>query len=509
MRGEHAVDARVLIVGTGFGGLGAAIQLARRGERDFLLLERAGNVGGTWRDNTYPGCACDVHSHLYAFSFAPNPDWSRTFSPQPEIQRYLERCAREFDILPHVRFGHTMHSARWDEAGRRWIVETSQGVVTGRVLVLATGPLSEPAVPALPGLERFAGTAFHSARWDHAHDLTGRRVAVVGTGASAVQFVPAIQPGVERLTLFQRTPAWVMPRRDRVHTLASRRLFGRVPGAQRLVRGTIWTLRELMLLPFVHPRLAPVVEAIARRHLRQAVADPVLRAKLTPTFAIGCKRVLVSDDYLPALARPNVSVVTEPIAEVRAHAVVTADGVEHPADTIVFGTGFRVTDPPFAPYVRGRDGRSLAEAWGASPAAHLGTTVAGFPNLFVLLGPNTGLGHTSVVLMLEAQIDHLLGALDHLARTGAAALEPRPEAQAGWLADVDRRMQGTVWVTGGCRSWYLDATGRNSTLWPDHTWRYRRRVARFDAGEYVSHQAASRASEPAGDWRHDPARGTT
>ena len=435
-----------------------------------------------------------MHSHLYAFSFAPNPDWSRTFSPQPEIQRYLEWCAERYGILPHVRFHHEMRSACWDAPGRRWIVQTSRGVVTGRVLVLATGPLSEPAIPEIPGLERFAGRAFHSARWDYGHDLTGRSVAVIGTGASAVQFVPAIQPRVARLTLFQRTPAWVMPRRDRAHTRLSRRLLRRVPPAQRLLRGAIWALRELMLLPFVHPRLAPAVEAVARRHLRRAVADPALRAALTPTFAIGCKRVLVSDDYLPALARPNVAVVTRPIAEVRAHGVVTADGVEHPADTIVFGTGFRVTDPPFAPHVRGRDGRSLAEAWDGSPAAHLGITMPGFPNLFLLLGPNTGLGHTSVVLMLEAQIAHLLGALDHLRRTGAAALEPRVEAQAAWLADVDRRMRGTVWVAGGCRSWYLDATGRNSTLWPDHTWRYRRRAARFDAAEYVTHTPAPAAA---------------
>jgi cation diffusion facilitator CzcD-associated flavoprotein CzcO len=313
-------------------------------------------------------------------------------------------------------------------------------------------------------------------------------VAVVGTGASAIQFVPEIQPVVERLHLFQRTPPWIVPRRDRALSAFERRVFRRLPAAQRLARAAVYLFREVFLLGFRSVRASRHVERLARRHLERSVPDPDLRAKLTPRYAIGCKRILVSDNYLPALARPNVELVTAAAAEVREHSVVGADGVERAADAIIFGTGFRVTDPPLAKHVRGRGGRTLSEVWAGSPQAHLGTTVAGFPNLFILLGPNTGLGHTSVLLMIEAQIEHLLSALRHMRRSGATAVEPRPEAQASFVSEVDRRMRGTVWVAGGCASWYIDSTGRNSTLWPDSTWRFRRRVARFDPAEYVTHE---------------------
>ena len=475
----------VVIVGTGFGGLGAAIRLRQAGVDDVVLLERADDVGGTWRDNTYPGCACDVQSHLYSFSFAPNPDWSRAFSPQPEIWDYLRRCARDFGVLPLVRFGTAVTGARWDDATRRWRVSTSRGDYTADVLVLATGPLSEPVTPELPGLATFAGPAFHSARWDHAVPLAGKRVAVIGTGSSAAQFVPAIQPLVAALHVYQRTAPWVMPRRDRPLGARAKRLFRRVPAAQRLARGAIYAARELMVVTFRAPRLMRHAERVARWHLARAVADPALRAKLTPDYTMGCKRIIVSDDYLPALARPNVEVITERIAAVRERSIVDASGVDRATDVIVFGTGFRPTDPPLAPCVRGRDGRSLADVWEGSPRAHLGTTVSGFPNLFLLLGPNTGLGHNSVVLMIEAQLEHLVGAVQHLRATGAAAVEPTAEAQAAWLADVERRIAGTVWTDGGCHSWYLDRTGRPSALWPDFTWRFRRRVARFDPDEYL------------------------
>ncbi|HEX2091310.1 MAG TPA: NAD(P)/FAD-dependent oxidoreductase [Longimicrobiaceae bacterium] len=471
-------------MGSGFGGLGTAIRLLREGIRDFVVLERADDLGGTWRDNRYPGCACDVQSHLYSFSFAPNPEWSRSFSPQPEIQAYLRRCAGEYGVLPHLRFGHEVRGAEWDEDAQRWRIETSRGPWTASMLVLATGALSDPAVPALPGLERFRGAAFHSARWDPGFDPEGLRMAVVGTGASAVQFVPEIQPRAAALYLFQRTAPWILPRRDRALSRVEQRLFRRFPGAQRLARTRIYLLRELLVPAFRHPRLARLVQRLALRHLRRSVPDPALRARLTPDFTLGCKRVLLSNDYLPALARPNVELVTEGIAEVRERSIVTADGVERPVDALIFGTGFRATDPPLARHLRGREGRTLAEVWAGSPRAHLGTTVAGFPNLFLLLGPNTGLGHSSVVYMIEAQIEHLLGALRHMRRHGAGALEPHPEAQAAWVAEVEARMRGTVWTSGGCRSWYLDATGRNSALWPDFTWRFRRRVARFRPGEY-------------------------
>jgi cation diffusion facilitator CzcD-associated flavoprotein CzcO len=476
----------IAIIGSGFAGLGTAIQLKREGIDDFVVLERAERVGGTWRDNSYPGCACDVESHLYSFSFAPNPDWSRSYSPQPEIQAYLEDCARRFGVLPHIRFGHEVREARWDDYAHRWRIETSRGAFEAATLVLASGALSDPVVPPLTGLERFQGRVFHSARWDHDYDLTGRRVAVVGTGASAIQFVPKIQPHVATLHLFQRTPPWIVPRFDHALGGRSRRLFRRVPLLQRLTRAMIYARRELLVLAFRHTPVARLLQRAALRYLARSVRDRELRAKLTPHYTLGCKRVLLSNDYLPALTQPNVDVVTNGIAEVRERSVVGGDGVERAVDAIIFGTGFQPTAPPIAAHVRGRDGRTLADAWDGSPYAHLGTTVAGFPNLFILMGPNTGLGHTSVIYIIEVQIEHVLGAVRYMRERGMAQVEPRPEAQRAWLAAVDRRMRGTVWTAGGCASWYLDRTGRNSTLWPDFTWRFRRRVARFDPSEYVT-----------------------
>ena len=484
-------DVQVAIIGSGFGGLGTAIRLRQQGMHDFVVLERAGDVGGTWRDNTYPGCACDVQSHLYSFSFAPNPGWSRSFSPQPEIQAYLQRCARDFGVLPHLRFHHEVTDARWDEGARRWRIQTTQGPLTARVLVMAAGALSDPVIPGLPGLEGFQGRAFHSARWDHAYDLRGKRVAVVGTGASAIQFIPQIQPDVARMHVYQRTPPWILPRHQRDLRPAEQRLFRGVPGVQRAARGAIYLAREAMVLAFRHPRAMRLAQAVALRHLRRSVPDPALRKKLTPDWTMGCKRVLLSNDYLPALTQPNVEVVTDGIAEVRAHSIVSAGGTERPVDAIIFGTGFQPTDPPLARHTHGRGGRTLAQAWAGSPRAHVGTTVAGFPNLFMLMGPNTGLGHTSVVYMIEAQVEHLVGALRHMGMHGIAALEPKPEAQEEFVATLDRRMTGTVWTSGGCRSWYLDATGRNSTLWPDFTWRFRRRVARFEPAEYAMERERS------------------
>jgi cation diffusion facilitator CzcD-associated flavoprotein CzcO len=476
---------QVAIVGGGFGGLGTAIRLRQEGIDDFVILERAADVGGTWRDNTYPGCACDVESHLYSLSFARNPEWTHRFSRQPEIWAYLQRLAREHDLLPRIRFRSEVRGAAWDGGERAWRIDTSQGAMTASALVLATGPLSEPALPAIPGLERFQGRVFHSARWDHACDLTGRRVAVIGTGASAIQFVPAIQPRVARLHLFQRTPAWVLPRFDRPIRAWQKAVYRRVPAVQAALRLIIYMGRELSVLLFRHPAAMRRLQMIARRHIASAIPDPGLRAKLTPAYTMGCKRILLSDDYYPALARPNVEVVTEAIAEVRERSLVTADGVEREVDAIILGTGFRPTDPPLAAHLRGREGRTLREVWAGSPRAHLGTTVAGFPNLFLLLGPNTGLGHSSVVYMCEGQIEHVVGALRHMRRHGLDVLEPRPEAQEAFVSALDRRMRGTVWLAGGCASWYLDRTGRNSTLWPDFSFRYRARVARFRPEEYA------------------------
>jgi cation diffusion facilitator CzcD-associated flavoprotein CzcO len=483
---DAIVATDVAIVGAGFGGLGAAIRLKQRGRDDFLVFEQAHDIGGTWRDNTYPGCACDVPSHLYSFSFALNPAWTDTFSGQPEIWAYLKATAVRFGVTPHLRFGHELLGADWDDSAGRWRLSTSHGEYSARVLVIATGPLSQPSTPDIPGLESFAGTTFHSARWRHDVDLSGARVAVIGTGASAIQFVPEIAPVAGALTLFQRTAPWVLPRASRRITGFEHAVYRWVPGAQRLARGGLYWARELFALGFLHPRVNRLASRVGSGHLRRQVRDPVLRAKLTPTFVMGCKRVLLSNDYYPALTRDNVTVVTESIREVRPHGVVTADGVEHPADTIILGTGFHVTDPPMAGLIRGRDGRSLAQVWQPTMRAHRGTTVSGFPNLFILLGPNTGLGHTSVVLMVETQIRYLLAALDHQRRAGVAYMEPTEQAQARDAAEVDARMASTVWMTGGCRSWYLDATGRNSTLWPGYATAYRLRLRKFRAGDYVT-----------------------
>ncbi|WP_117213343.1 flavin-containing monooxygenase [Allorhizocola rhizosphaerae] len=478
-------DIDIAVIGSGFSGLGAGIRLLQKGFTDFLIFERADDIGGTWRDNSYPGCACDVPSHLYSFSFALNPGWTDTFSGQREIWRYLQECVEKFGLRRHLRLGHAVEEAAWDEAARRWVLTTSRGMWRARVLISAAGPLSEPSIPDVRGLESFAGEVFHSARWRHDLDLTGREVAVIGTGASAVQFVPEIQPIVRRLTLFQRTPAWIMPRFTRRIGRLERAIYRNVPGAQWLVRAGSYWVRESMGIGFMHPAVNRFGQRIAERNLRRQVCDPVLREKLRPKYVMGCKRVLISNDFWPAVSRANVDVVTSAITAVRPNGIATGDGAFYKAEAIIFGTGFRVTDTPIKDHVRGRDGRTLAQAWDPTMRAYLGTTVAGFPNLFLLLGPNTGLGHTSVVLMLESQLKQVLKALEHMRRNGIEAIEPRVEAQRRDSARVDRKMSGTVWATGGCRSWYLDSTGRNSTLWPGFATTFRLRLSRFRPDDYL------------------------
>ncbi|HEY2637514.1 MAG TPA: NAD(P)/FAD-dependent oxidoreductase [Solirubrobacteraceae bacterium] len=476
---------RVAIVGSGFAGLGMAIRLKRDGIEDFVVLERADDVGGTWRDNTYPGCQCDVPSHLYSFSFAPNPSWSRTYSRQPEIQAYLRRVARDFGVYEHVRFGHELRDAAWDEDARVWRLTTAGGELTADVTVLGVGALSEPRMPDIPGMETFQGTTFHSATWNHDHDLENERVAVIGTGASAIQFVPEIQPTVAKLHVFQRTPPWIMPHTDRPVTAAERRVFRRFPAVQRLIRNAVWAGREWLVIGLTRkPRFMRLPAAVGRRHLRGQVSDAELRARLTPDYTVGCKRILLSDKWYPALQRDNVEVVTDAVTEIRPHSVVTADGTEREVDTIIAGTGFLVTDFPAAQRLRGRGGQTLAEAWNGSMRAYLGTTVAGFPNLFTLVGPNTGLGHSSMVYMIESQVAYVADALRVMAERGVAEVDVREDVQAAYNDELQRRMGRTVWSSGGCASWYLDANGRNTTLWPDFTFAFRNRTRRFEAGDY-------------------------
>ncbi|SDN42188.1 Predicted flavoprotein CzcO associated with the cation diffusion facilitator CzcD [Geodermatophilus sp. DSM 45219] len=478
---------RVAVVGSGFSGIGTAVALRRHGIADFVVLERASSLGGTWRDNTYPGAACDVPSHLYSFSFAPDPDWSHVYARQPEIRRYLERVAAEHGVLPHLHCDTDVLAGWWDDEALVWRLETSRGPLTADVVVSGCGGLVEPHLPEVPGTAGFRGPSFHSARWDHTADLAGKRVAVVGTGASAAQFVPELQEIADQVVVFQRTPPWVIPRADRAYTDRERRRFRRLPVLQRLSRSVQYLDREARLRALIgNGWLRALFERQSLSNLERQVPDPELRARLTPDYAIGCKRVIVSDDYLPALARPNVEVVASPVVEVRAHSVVAADGSEHPVDAIVYGTGFRVMDLPLAHRLTGREGRTLHEEWAdGGVRAHRGTTVAGFPNLFLLLGPNTVLGHTSVVIMIEAQIRYVLAALTALERSGARAVEVRREAQEAYDAQLQAALTDTVWNAGGCRSWYRDEHGRNFTLWPTHTSTFIRQMRRFDAEAYA------------------------
>jgi len=483
---------RVAVVGAGFGGLGAGIKLLEAGIRDFAILERAGAVGGTWRDNTYPGCACDVPSHLYSFSFAPNPRWSRSYSGQPEIRAYLEDVADRPGLRSRLYFNAAVTGATWQQDEAHWQLSCTRGELTADILIAAGGPLSEPSMPDIPGLADFPGAVFHSARWDHGTDLAGRRIAVVGTGAAAIQLVPQLQKKASQLVLFQRTPAWVMPRRDRKISAVEKWLYAHIPPTQRLARLGIYASREATVGGFVkRPALLKAAQRIARVHLGRAVKDPELRAKLTPDYVMGCKRVLLSNDYYPALAKPNAEVVASGLARVEGDAVIAADGTRREVDAIVFATGFHTVDMPIAKYVRGVGGRSLDEVWDGDMRALRGTTVAGFPNLCFVIGPNTGLGHNSMVHIIESQLSYIVDYIETLNRTGAAALDTDERAQHDWCAEVERRMGPTVWNTGGCKSWYLNAAGRNPTLWPGSTVRFRRLTRRIDEREYISRAAAS------------------
>ncbi len=489
--GGAVPHVRVAIVGTGFAGLGLAIGLKRQGIEDFVLIERADDVGGTWEANTYPGCQCDVPSHLYSFSFAPNPDWSRTYSRQPEIWEYLRALADRHGLRPQIRFGHELTAAAWDEERALWRVETSGGAWTAQVVVDATGPLSQPQVPAIRGLRRFEGTLFHSARWEHDHDLTGERVAVIGTGASAIQFVPQIAERVGQMHVFQRTAPWILPHTDRPTTAFERRLYTLSPFLQKAVRAGVYWSRESFLLGFIKDeRFMAGAEKIATAHRNKQLKDPELRRRTRPTFRLGCKRVLLSNDWYPALARENVELVTDAIREIRGRTIVLADGSEREVDTIILGTGFHVTDPPTARLVRGRDGRTLAARMSDGVQAYLGATMTGLPNFFKLIGPNTGLGHSSMIFMIESQLRYVIDALRVMDEQQIATFEVRPEAIAAYNEQIQSKMAGTVWMSG-CASWYLDASGNNTTIWPDFTWRFRHRTRRFKTRAYeLRHGAA-------------------
>jgi cation diffusion facilitator CzcD-associated flavoprotein CzcO len=479
--GRPAEEVGFLIIGAGFSGLGAAIKLTQAGHTDLVIVERAEDVGGTWRDNTYPGCRCDVQSNLYSYSFDPKPDWSETFPAQPELWAYLQRVTRKYGLDRYLRLGHEVTDARWDVGARRWQVSTTQGEFAARYLIAGAGFLVEPSLPDIPGIESFQGTVMHSARWDHSWQAAGRRVAVVGTGASAIQIVPSIQPEVEHLTVFQRTAPFVVPHTNHPVKPAIKAMYRLAPATQRASRTLVYWMREFLALGFVkNPKILKRAETAWRKHMESAITDPAMRAQLTPAYNLGCKRVLPSNDYYPAIARSNVSLVTEKIIEIRPDAVVTADGAEHAVDTLILATGFHVTDSPTFGKIRGTDGKPLAEALGTT---YLGTVVPGFPNYFQLTGANTGLGHSSMLFMIESQLTYIIDGIGK-AQAAGGQFEVRPEVAAAYNAELQRKLPKTVWGSG-CSSWYLDTEGRNLTLWPGFTFDFRRRTREFRAADFV------------------------
>jgi cation diffusion facilitator CzcD-associated flavoprotein CzcO len=472
------------VVGGGFGGVGAVTMLRRAGYDDVTVFERGERIGGVWHHNTYPGAACDVPSHLYEFSFAPNPRWSRRFAPQAEIQAYLEDVARRHGVLERIRTSTEVQDARWDGERATWVLQTSAGPHEADVLVTACGQLSVPTVPAIPGLDAFEGPAFHTARWRHDVELAGRRVAVVGTGCSAIQVVPAIQPIVEHVDVYQRSPGWTIPKMDYAYSERAQRLFERFPVLQRLDRAAIFAFMELGAVAMTGRRwLLPPFRAVARRQITKAIDDPELRAKVTPGDEIGCKRLMLTDEWYPTLTKPNVELVADRIAEVTATGVRTEDGIERRADVLVLGTGFKSHGFVAPMQIAGADGRTLAQEWAHVPRAYLGMSVPGFPNLFLLYGPNTNGGTGSVIYTIEAGMGHVIAALDELARADARAIEVRPDAAEAFDRELRAALAGTVWHSG-CTNWYVDENGNDPNQWPWLWSTYRRRTARIEPGTY-------------------------
>lgn len=471
----------VTIIGAGFGGIGMAVRLKRAGFNEIAVFEKAGDVGGVWRDNSYPGAACDVPSHLYSFSFAPKHDWSRRFAPQEEIFDYLRETAARFDVLRHVRLNTEVEGASFDEAAGQWTVRLADGSThTSDVLITAVGQLSRPAFPPIRGMTSFEGEIFHSATWNHDFDLAGKKVAVIGAGASAIQFVPHVQKQAASLTLLQRNPAHVLPKPDYAYAEAASAAFATVPGLHALSRwATYWQLEPRSVAFTRFPQVMAILERRFEKSLRNQVKDPVKRALLTPRDPIGCKRILLSNDYYPAVVQDNVSIINDAIVEVRPRGVATEDGAVHEADAIILGTGFQATDFLAPMHITGREGLDLNEAWREGAEAHLGISVTGFPNLFMLYGPNTNLSHSSIVYMLESQIAYILQSVRKLADEGAKSIEIRSDVQDDFNDRIQKRIRASIWDKG-CTSWYKTAAGKNTNNWPGSTLTYRLKTRRPD-----------------------------
>lgn len=476
-------EVEVLVVGAGISGIGAAIRLQKEGVSNFVVLEKAKSLGGTWRDNTYPGCACDVPSALYSFSFAQKSDWTRVFAGQPEILDYVEDTARRHQIQSFIRFGEPAEESYWDDKACHWVVTTAKATWHARSIISCTGYLHAPIIPNLPGLHEFSGEMFHSSHWKHDVDLTGKRVAVIGTGASAIQFVPEIQPLVSELKVYQRTPQWILPKMDSSLPPLQRRLLG-LPMVKEALRNAIYAGFETFGIGFRRPTLLKQVERLARAHIRWAVRDPKLRDIVTPNYTLGCKRVLMSNNYYPALAQQNVEVFATGVKEIRGNTLIGEDGSEREVDVIILGTGFHVSDQPIAHHVRGKDGRLLSEVWAGSPEAYRGSTISGFPNLFLILGPNLAIGHNSAFIVIEAQLKYAMSALRTMRERQLMRIEVRGSAQDAYNEQVQAALQGTVWNTGGCSSYYIDANGKNSIGFPWSTLTMKRLLDKFDEENY-------------------------
>jgi cation diffusion facilitator CzcD-associated flavoprotein CzcO len=479
-------EVDVAIVGAGFGGLCMAIKLIEAGNSNFVILEKANDVGGTWRDNTYPGAACDVQSHLYSLSFAPKSDWTKRYAGWREIQDYILDVTKRYGLRSHIRFGQEVVGAHFNDADGRWTLQTQTGqTLIARSWVLASGPLHIPAMPTIPGLDRFKGKMFHSARWDHEYDLKGKSVVSIGTGGSAIQYVPAIAPKVKQLYVFQRSAAWVIPRDERSYPAPIKMLFKQVPMLRALHRARLYWTNEIRVLPIFNPTIAKVVEKAMLYNMHKQVKNPEVRRKLTPNYTFGCKRVLISNTYYPTFNRPNVELVTDGIKEIREHSIVTKDGVERPADCIILGTGF-VVDPRlymenFA--LTGRNGHNLGVDWKEGPEAYMGTTMAGYPNMFQLVGPATGLGHNSIIFMIEAQVRYIIDCLKIREQKGADFIDVKPSVQKRFNDEVQEQVSSTVW-NSGCRSWYQTAEGKTFAIWPWSTWRFWLRTRQVDQTDY-------------------------
>ncbi|MGH3758471.1 flavin-containing monooxygenase [Actinophytocola sp.] len=483
----------VLIVGAGFGGLGMAVRLREAGQPDFVVLEKSDGVGGTWRENTYPGCACDVASPMYSYSFAPNRSWSRLYSGQPEILDYIKRVVKEHDLERYIRYGCEAVSFRFDEVTDRWVVHTRSGQeFRPRIVVLASGVLHKPNVPDFPGVERYAGTVFHSADWDHSVDLAGKRIAVIGTGASAVQFIPEIARTAREVVVFQRNAHWLLPKADRPLSAFEHRMFAALPFTQRLYRMLAYWTHEVPVLAFLNPRFLKPLAAASRRMLEKQVPDPELRAKLEPSYTIGCKRILLTNDYLPALMRPNVDLTTSRIESFTETGIQTVDGAHHEADVVILGTGF-TTGTRFADErISGLAGETIQDAWRDGMTAYLGMTVSRFPNMFLIMGPNSGGGAQSILFVIENQIRYIVDCLRLMKSRRATRMEVRADVQRSFNAGIHAKLAKSVWNSGGCDSWFLDHTGHNRQSWPGTGTGYRRATRQPDARAFTLSNAATR-----------------